>query len=568
MTKRAYRRCKPLQNSARAKLSGCLLLCCSLALGAVGCIGEGSETGQAPEDEGGAPSRPGCDATGQDAGGVEAAEDAEAVNGTGADGGAAAVGADGDSAPDDSNDDDRERDVDDDGDSDDDSGEGDDEDQDSDEDDQGSNDDQDSDDDDDNQGSNDDQDSDDQGENDDSADDDSPSDDTPTCNDADELPSCGVVSDQSDLTLPLWTLVLEDAAWDELHADVNADVEVNAEVCVGDKLIPIGLEIQGASSRRLPKKNYKLKFNRGFELDGAYFDSESSIDEVVIKAMATDRFIARETLAFELWRQMGHEAPRESFLNLQVNDRYHGVYVLVEPVDKDYLRRRDIVDIGRLYKAVRKYGSYADFYPGRNLADAFEDHYTPDAPNYEVLQELVDLIQDEDIQGEDFAEAIEQQLFLDEYIDRMIWVSFTQNGDAVAQNFFLYYLPLPGIPPWRLIPWDSNLCFGADWADADGLISFSSGFWLDGGNLLAERILEVDSLRDRFVARYWQLLDSVFHEDSLQDTFEVFADQVQDDLRWDQERWGYSTDPDDAVGAVEDFLQQRPELARDRISDF
>src|SRR5690606_9968853 len=134
------------------------------------------------------------------------------------------------------------------------------------------------------------------------------------------------------------------------------------------------------------------------------------------------------------------------------------------------------------------------------------------------------LIQDREIEGEAFAEAIAQQLFIDEYIDRMIWISFTQNGDAVAQNFFLYYLPLPGIPPWRMIPWDSNLCFGADWADADDLISFSSGFYLDGGNLLAERVLGVDSLRDRFEARYWQLLDSVFSEENVRGSFEVFAE--------------------------------------------
>ena len=379
--------------------------------------------------------------------------------------------------------------------------------------------------------------------------------------------SCALEVTREGLSLPLWKLAVSDAEWDELHRNVRADVEISAEVCVDGTSYPVGVEIQGASSRTLPKKNFKLKFNRGSELDGEYFGTERSIDKVIVKAMATDRALIRETLAFELWREMGHHAPRESFLNLQINDDYHGVYVLVEPVDKDYLRRRGIPEWGRLYKGVRKHGSYADFEPGRPLDQAFEDQTSPESPDYALLEEFVALLQDESLEGEGFADVVGSQISLDEYVDRMIWISFTQNGDALRQNFFLYHVELEDERPWRMIPWDSNLCFGADWRSPESLEPFDSGFHR-GGNLFAERVMKTPSLRQRFKERYLELLDTVFEEQHLQELFASFADQVRDDLHWDQARWDYPTDPESGLGAVREFLQVRPEFAREHLDGF
>lgn len=374
--------------------------------------------------------------------------------------------------------------------------------------------------------------------------------------------NCELPRDQSELQLPLWTLVVEDDAWAQLHDSPYDDIEVPAQVCIDGELLPVGMEIQGASARRREKKNYKLKFNQGMELDGSRFGTERTIDKVIIKAMGTDRSKIREPLAFELWRRMGHHAPREDFLNLQINDRYHGLYVLVEPVDKDYLRRRQIPDWGTLYKGVRKHGSWADFRPGRPLDKAFEDKTNEDAPNFTVLSELVELIQDQRLQGEDFADALGEQLSLSEYIDRMIWVSFTQNIDATAQNFFLYHVERANEPDWQLIPWDSNVSFGEHLRDPEALSAFDSGMQLDGGNLLAERILEVDSLRAHFKNRYLELLDTVFEPENLLEMFEPFARRVRHDMSYDQERWKYPTDAETGLGAVREFLQVRSGYVR------
>ena len=380
--------------------------------------------------------------------------------------------------------------------------------------------------------------------------------------------NCRLPVEHSSLRRPLWTLIVTDGEWERLHAKPTEDIEVDAEVCVRDERLPIGLEIQGASSRKYPKKSYKLKFNRGVELEGHYFGTTRLIDKVIIKAMATDRSLIRERLAFELWRQMGHEAPRESSLNLQINERYHGLYTLVEPVDKDYLRRRNIATSGHMYKGVRKHGSFADFRPGRPLDRAFEDATYPEAPDYGPLSRLVSVIQDERGGPEAFAEAIATQLSVTDYIDRMIWISFTQNGDAVAQNFFLYRLEQANEPPWRFIPWDSNLSLGADWRSAESVIGADNGFQWSGGNLLAERILEVPEYREHFVARYLELLDTTFHPDTLMATFDAFAAQVSADMVLDQGRWEYPTDGEAGLGAIAEFLYVRAQYARERLSRF
>jgi spore coat protein CotH len=245
--------------------------------------------------------------------------------------------------------------------------------------------------------------------------------------------------------------------------------------------------------------------------------------------------------------------------NLRINGDYWGLYNVVEPIDRAYFARRDAQypQGGRLFKAVRKHGERADFERGRDLSLAFENK-SDEPQRYDDLEALVEALQGTALSADAWSEHIDPIFSLVTYIDRMVWVSLTQNGDAVAQNFFLYNAPRDGHDHWYLLPWDSNLAFGADWRDANRVRPLGEGLYIDGGNLVARRLVQIDELRARYIERYTTVLDDVLTKDVALDILRARAFAVSHDLELDQARWKREIAPREAFDAIEEFVVTRP----------
>lgn len=367
--------------------------------------------------------------------------------------------------------------------------------------------------------------------------------------------------------LPVWDLFVLEADWDALHVDVEADVEVPAQLCIGGELETIDLELQGSSGRRRDKKSYKIKFTRDHDLGYVGFDDpvDDTIDKVFLKAFWGDQSMIREAVAFDLWREMGYSAPRTSFANLRINGDYWGVYGVVEPVDDDYLRRSGYPAGGRLYKATRKHGSRADFAPGRDLDRAFEAKTDDDTESRADLVQLVATLQETALDTAAFEREIDPIFPLADYLDRMVWVAFTRNGDAVAQNFYLYNVPRDGRDFWYQIPWDSDLCMGASWRDRDDVVPASVSLMLKGGNYFADRLVKLPDIGQRYADRFRQVIDEVLTEPVIMHHLEQRAAGVRDDLEEDQLRWHRNVAPDEAFDVIRTYLIERPPVLREAL---
>lgn len=396
------------------------------------------------------------------------------------------------------------------------------------------------------------------------------------------------VEDHAELEIPVWDLIVEEQDWDALHADVDADVEVDAGVCIEGVRYPIELELQGASTRGLPKKSFNLKFNRDKRLAGSPFDDggkayEGGTGKILMKAMFYDHSLIREAIAFDLFREMGGEAPRIGFANLRINGAYWGLYVLVEPINEDYLLRHGYPAGGTLYKATRKHGSFADFAPGRSLSRAFEskelndwddDDEGSEEDEHEEnedradIEHLVSALQRTPLTDEAFETDIDPIFSLDAYFERLIWVAWTQNGDGTAQNYYLYNTPREGHDYWHQLPWDSNLCFGADWRDPDAVRPAHASLLLDGRNYFGEHLVRVPGVRERYIARFREVLDEVLTPDVVFERFEHYSALVEHDLAIDQGRWRRNIDPSTAFDVLVDFFEARPDALREGLREL
>ncbi len=107
----------------------------------------------------------------------------------------------------------------------------------------------------------------------------------------------------------------------------------------------VGIEVRGSSSQMFPKKSY------GFETkSAALLDVDVSLigmpeeNDWVLYAPYTDKTMIRDVLTYTLDASLKHWSPRCRYVELFLNGKYDGVYVLMEKIK----RNKNRVDIAKL----------------------------------------------------------------------------------------------------------------------------------------------------------------------------------------------------------------------------
>jgi hypothetical protein len=109
-------------------------------------------------------------------------------------------------------------------------------------------------------------------------------------------------------------------------ATIRDDEKVSARLRVGGRTVRVGVELRGQTSRRFPKRPYAIEAKRQVPLLGLPRERDWDLN-----AFATDPTLLRDVLAHHAARRIGLAASRTRFVELWLNGRYRGVYVLVEP---------------------------------------------------------------------------------------------------------------------------------------------------------------------------------------------------------------------------------------------
>jgi CotH kinase protein len=93
----------------------------------------------------------------------------------------------------------------------------------------------------------------------------------------------------------------------------------------------IGIERRGQSTQRFPKRAWsiELRDRRGDNRDVALLGMPAD-DDWILYAGYNDKTLMRNVIAYETARRMGRYASRTRYVEVTLNGRYHGVYVLME----------------------------------------------------------------------------------------------------------------------------------------------------------------------------------------------------------------------------------------------
>ena len=325
-----------------------------------------------------------------------------------------------------------------------------------------------------------------------------------------------------------------------------------------------GVRIHGASSRAYPKKSYGLTLDEPAPLLG--FPASA---HWILNAAYIDRSLMRHKLAYDLFRSLGGPgtnrfAAGSRFVEVNVNGKYNGVYLLMQRVDKQLMGLRSYQSNDTVHACIYKAVDHAANFsmPGHGGYEQRDPDPTT-RPYWDPLDEFNRFVSR--ATAEEFSDpqtGIAARLDLDNAIDFHLLVLLAGNGDGITKNFFLAregQATGPAKQRFSFAPWDYDGSLGRSWDTS----RVPPSIWLS--NHLFERLRQVPAYREKFVARWTHLSDHQFSMATVQGLIDVDARTLGEAARRNASRWPAKGWPYHDQLTFDDDLAQMKEWVKARV---
>lgn len=214
---------------------------------------------------------------------------------------------------------------------------------------------------------------------------------------------------------------------------------------------------RGGSSIRYPKHSYELDLSE----DAALADLPAD-DDWILNANYIDKTFVRHVLAYQLFTAMNpnNRAAQCALVELSLNGRYQGLYVLMEKIDRSSLRLGRPDPFTFIFKEPHifrtAYDDYVKKYPQNHHQQTFPKPATLNQnPALDRLHDFIETSSDVD-----FERLIREIFDLDNLLDWHLLLLIANNSDGILKNFYLY--KANGRTPLRVVPWDYDHGYGRD----------------------------------------------------------------------------------------------------------
>lgn len=265
------------------------------------------------------------------------------------------------------------------------------------------------------------------------------------------------------------------------------------------------------------KKPLKLDFNEF--ADGEY-DNLKSLN---LQNAFKDPSFMRDMLSYQILRDFGVAAPRSSYAKVYLNDELWGLYVVVESVNKTFLKEHFGDNDGNLYKA----GFTSMKFLGNDQQAYYMDFElktNETANDWSGLIDFLDIVNN--TPDHLFRDSLVAHLDMDSYLKSMAvdvsivnWDSHFDHG----RNFYLYDNPATGKFHW--IPWDYNLAFAGSGFNYDiTLEQLRNQFEYD--KILPKRVLDNDEIKEEYLQIACELHQEIFTNEHLDPIIDVSKDLI------------------------------------------
>lgn len=258
-----------------------------------------------------------------------------------------------------------------------------------------------------------------------------------------------------------WTLLVNNKAYDDAN---DSSTYIPATVIIdGKQLDSVGIQFKGNSSYyNYPsnKKPFTLSFDEYDTLQR--YNGEKSIN---LNNFYQDPSFMREKLFLDFLNAKGLYSPRANYSELYINGTYWGLYLMVERIDKTYLKDRFGNSGGNLFKGDGNGAACANLeYHG--VMSPFYNCYT--LKTNKAANDWSDLInltyQINNTTGAQFRDSVDAVLNTNSFIGSWAACNLFCNFDSYSfrfqHNYYVYHNSFTEKFDW--ITWDVSTVFGMD----------------------------------------------------------------------------------------------------------
>lgn len=226
--------------------------------------------------------------------------------------------------------------------------------------------------------------------------------------------------------------------------------------------------------------------------------------KLVLNNSFQDHSFTHECMAYAAFREAGLAAPECSFARVSMNGEELGYFVLVEPINKPFLRSHFGDDSGELYE-----GNLGADFRDEQLGN-FEDKQNHVGESSAVLQRVADLLAEP---GDDLLERLDALIDLPQFFRFWAMEAMVAHWDGYSgdqNNFFVYLRPDTG--KLAFIPWGTDNAYVREHPflppDGQPRSVYAAG-------LLAARLYAQPETRERYRKTLRTLLEDVWDESAL-----------------------------------------------------
>ena len=286
--------------------------------------------------------------------------------------------------------------------------------------------------------------------------------------------------------MALYTLIAEyyitcdPDSFEYIYENYKRDHYISVHVTHGEETWhDAKMRIRGDSSRKYPKKSLKVWFPTRPFLDGS--------EKLNFNAEYLDESYLRTVLASRLFMDTGHPGFLAEHARIFLNGEFFGLYVRVENMDNNFLRRNDLDTDGNLYKAYLDGSSLS-------IADDVAYHWekkTNDDGDRSDLRNLIFLLNN--VPDKEYLNFSQNYFRYDGMVNVIALNMLLANGSTYYHNYYMFH-DIGGDGKWSMFPWDTDRTFSRYGQDLPYHRSYQP--WLKGrwDNPFLERALQSDTI--------------------------------------------------------------------------
>lgn len=353
--------------------------------------------------------------------------------------------------------------------------------------------------------------------------------------------------------IPQYKLFIKPNDLRELKRDIWIDDPIPAQLTVEGKKLEIDISYRGSHIRDYFKKSYEISFYKPLKFKGS--------KRVHLNAEFKDPSLIRNKLSFDFFSDIGTLAPQSHHIFLTLNGKAKGVYLEIESVDENFLKRRNLPN-GAIFYAVDGDANFSlisdlDKETKKSLELGYKRKWGSDSDDY-FLQELIYKINT--IQRADFEKEIQNYVNVEKYLKWVAGVIFTANYDGFVHNYALYRNGETGL--FEVIPWDYDATWGRD---VNGKLMEADYVPIDGFNTLTARLLDVDSFRKQYVRLIEITLDQKFTKEYMIPKVEKLLQFIRLSVLQDPYKKHHIDDFDKEIAIISKFIEERRNYLKKKL---